>query len=445
MTEMRAALPIPLPPLVEVNRNGRGTLTSDARYRLLLEVFHSTRGTLDLHETLDRLLDAVQLLVPFDAAGIFVLREEMSPPRQGGLVEQIAGVSWRGFPPRSPATDPMLREGRGIVGHVIRSGEVVNAPDVRIDPWYVQGRVATRSELAVPIQLDGRTIGALNLESDLTAAFRTKDVEVLRFFAEATAIAVEKAMLHERLTSAGHLERQLRTAQQVQERLLPTTLPDVPGHELAGLCLPSARVGGDYFDVVPIPGGQLGIVVADVSGHGLPAAIIMSAFRALVRTCLRAGQSLDEIAQTLDRELPDTTAGNAFVTAVLAMFDPASGRFRYVNCGHHPPLLDRPGRSPQWLDQGGPLLGLIDGARFEVGEIVLAPEDQLVIFTDGIVESRSPAGAWFGAERLAELVAEGRAQRAREVVENVVIEARGFAGVQGLEDDVTLVLLRRRT
>jgi len=116
-----------------------------------------------------------------------------------------------------------------------------------------------------------------------------------------------------------------------------------------------------------------------------------------------------------------------------------------VNCGHHPPLLDRPGRSPQWLDQGGPLLGLIDGARFEVGEIVLAPEDQLVIFTDGIVESRSPAGAWFGAERLAELVAEGRAQRAREVVENVVIEARGFAGVQGLEDDVTLVLLRRRT
>src|SRR5690349_6519922 len=120
MTELRAAVSH-LP--VDAHRNGRAALTSDTRYRLLLEVFHSTRGTLDLHETLDRLLDALQLLVPFDAAGIFVLRDEVSPPRAGALGEQIAGVSWRGFPPRSPLTDPMLREGKGIVGHVIRTGE----------------------------------------------------------------------------------------------------------------------------------------------------------------------------------------------------------------------------------------------------------------------------------------------------------------------------------
>src|SRR6185436_21088025 len=159
MSELRAALPAHA--FDDVRRNGRGTLTSDARYRLLLEVFHSTRGTLDLHEMLDRLLDALQLIVPFDAAGIFVLREEVSPPRAGVLGEQIAGVSWRGFTPRSPLTDPMLRESKGIVGHVIRTGETVCAPDVRLDPWYIQGRAATRSEVAVPIQLDGRTIGAL--------------------------------------------------------------------------------------------------------------------------------------------------------------------------------------------------------------------------------------------------------------------------------------------
>jgi serine phosphatase RsbU (regulator of sigma subunit) len=441
MTELRAAS-LAHPPF-DVNRNGRSALTSDARYRLLLEVFHSTRGTLDLHETLDRLLDALQLLVPFDAAGIFVLREEVLPARSGALGEQIAGVSWRGFPPRSPLTDPMLREGKGIVGHVIRTGEVVCAADVRLDPRYIEGRETTRSEVAVPIQLDSRTIGAFNLESDTTAAFRTKDVEVLRFFAEATAIAVEKAMLHQRLTSADELDRQLRTAQEVQERLLPTDLPDVPGHDLAGVCLPSARVGGDYFDFVPIPGGQLGLVVADVSGHGLSAAIIMSAFRALARTGLRAGQPLDKLAETLDRELPDTTAGKAFVTAVLAMYDPASGRLRYVNCGHHPPLLDRPGQPPRWLHEGGPLLGLIDGARFEIGEIQLAADDQLVIFTDGIVEARSHAGVWFGTERLASLVAThrdqaracpGRARRPR---------GAALAGMHGLEDDATMLLLRR--
>src|SRR6185369_9959658 len=212
---------------------------------------------------------------------------------------------------------------------------------------------------------------------------------------------------------------------------------------LAGLCLPSARVGGDYFDCVPIPGGQIGLVVADVSGHGLSAAIIMSAFRALARTGLRAGQPLDRLAETLDRELPDTTAGKAFVTAVLAMYDPASGRLRYVNCGHHPPLLDRPGQPPRWLHEGGPLLGLIDGARFEIGEIQLAADDQLVIFTDGIVEARSHAGVWFGTERLASLVAAHRDQRARALVEHVVREARALAGMHGLQDDATMLLLRR--
>src|SRR5262245_24505820 len=139
--------------------NGHHELTAEARCSLLLEVSHSIRGTLDLRETLDRLLDGLQSFVPYDAGGIFVLREEVTTPRAGPLDDQIAGVSWRGFTPRSPRTDPMLCEGRGIVGHVIHSGEVVCAPDVRLDPHYIKGREATRSEVAVPIQLDGRTIG----------------------------------------------------------------------------------------------------------------------------------------------------------------------------------------------------------------------------------------------------------------------------------------------
>src|SRR5215510_2958872 len=180
MTETRS---VPtMRPMVESNGNGRGTLTPDARCRLLLEIFRSTRGTLNLRETLDRLLDGLRLLLPYDAAGIFILREEVSPPRAGGLGAQIAGVSWRGFTPRSPLTDPMLREGKGIVGHVIRSGEDVCAADVRLDPRYIQARAQTLSEVAVPIRLDGRTIGALNLESDQPAAFHMDDVEVLHFF-----------------------------------------------------------------------------------------------------------------------------------------------------------------------------------------------------------------------------------------------------------------------
>jgi sigma-B regulation protein RsbU (phosphoserine phosphatase) len=423
--------------------NGQRQLTDEARCRLLLEISRSIRGTLDLRETLDRLLDALQQVVPYDAGGIFVLREEVPRPRAGSLGEQIAGVSWRGFTPRSPRTDPMLSQGRGIVGHVIRSGEVVCAADVRLDERYIQGRETTRSEVAVPIQLDGRTIGALNLESDRVAAFHPPDVETLRFFAEATAIAVEKAMLHGRLVESGRLEQQLKTAQQVQQRLLPDTPPAVPGHELAGFCMPCARVGGDYFDYIRLKDGRLGLVVADVSGHDLPAALIMSAFRALVRTHLRSGHPLDEVARILNRELPDFTTHDAFVTALLAVLDPARGRMRYVSCGHPPALHDRATGDAQWLDRGGPLLGIVPDAAFEIGEIQLAPGDQVVMFTDGIVEARNPAGTEFGADRLAELIRAHRGLPARDLVERMVLDACGFVGASDFEDDLTLLVLRR--
>src|SRR5262249_12098103 len=156
MTHVRASSPAHR--AADGHANGRGTLTSEARCRLLLDIFHRTRGTLDLRETLDRLLDGLKPLIPYDAGGIFVLRDEVSPARAGRLSEQIAGVSWQGFTPRSPLTDPMLREGKGIVGHVIRSGEVVCSADVRLDPRYIEARAGTLSEVAVPIQLDGRTI-----------------------------------------------------------------------------------------------------------------------------------------------------------------------------------------------------------------------------------------------------------------------------------------------
>jgi serine phosphatase RsbU (regulator of sigma subunit) len=430
-------------PTREPGVNGRMELSADARWRLLLEISHSVRGTLDLRETLDRLLDGVFAIVPYDAAGIFVLDGEVAHSHPGPLAQRIAGVSWRGFTPRSPRTDPMLREGKGIVGYVIRTGEAVCAADVRVDHEYIQAREATRSEVAVPIQLDGRTIGALNLESDRLAAFHAQDVDVLSFFAQAAAIAVEKAMLHERLIEAERMERRLKIAQQVQERLLPGASPRIPGHEVAGVCIPSARVGGDYFDYIPLADGQLGIVVADVSGHDLPAALVMSAFRALVRTCLRAGHALDEVARTLNRELPDTTGDSSFVTALLGVLDPVTGHLRYVNCGHNPPLHEPASGARGWLDRGGPPLGVMERATFDIGTVELAPGDQLVIYTDGLTEARNPAGEWFGADRLVDLVLTHKHRAPRELVERVVFEVRGFTGVGGFEDDVTLVVLRR--
>jgi len=194
---------------------------------------------------------------------------------------------------------------------------------------------------------------------------------------------------------------------------------------------------------VPLPEGRLGIVVADVSGHGLPAALIMSAFRALVRTSLRAGHALDMVARILNRELPDFTTQAAFVTAWLGVLDPAAGQLRYVNCGHPPPLHERADAAPDWLGVGGPLLGPLDHARFDTGVVELGAGDQVVLFTDGLVEARNGTGSLFGTRRLSEMVAANRALSAPDLVESLVLEAQAFTGMADFDDDVTLVLLRR--
>src|SRR5262249_8591008 len=157
----------------------------------------------------------------------------------------------------SARTDPLLRDGRGIVGHVIETGEPVVAPDIRLDPWYVEGRATTRSEIAVPILRDGRVIGALNLESDRLAAFADRSLDLLRCSAGATAMGVEKSLLYQELLEARRIETQLQIAQEVQARLLPEDPPSLPGFALAGLCIPSSRVGGDYYDFIPRADGSL--------------------------------------------------------------------------------------------------------------------------------------------------------------------------------------------
>jgi sigma-B regulation protein RsbU (phosphoserine phosphatase) len=427
-----------------VGAHGLSHELSDAtRYRLLLEIAHRIRGTLDLDKILNHLLDSLAEHLDFDAAGIFVLREALGRSRVASLGELIAGVTWRGFSERSPRSDPMLREGKGIVGQVIRSGQPIVAPDVRLDPYYIDGRPGTLSEIAVPIVRDGLVIGALNLESDRLAAFDDHSLEVLRFYADATAIAVEKAILHEQLLEARRMEEQLRIAQEVQARLLPTAFPRIPGYDLAALCLPCSRVGGDYFDFIPRPDGSLGLAVADVAGHGIPAALLMSALRALMRTHVQFGASLVQLARTLNRQVPESMAGAAFVTAFLGTLSPAEGLFSYVNCGHVPPLLLRAGGAVETLESGGPLLGVMEDARFGAGGVQFERGDALLLLTDGVVELTDGAGRWFGAERLAALASNVRALPAEDMIRQIMRATREFSGAVEFEDDVTLMIVKR--
>jgi len=417
-------------------------LSPEVKYRLLLKLSQEIGRTLDLQDVLRYLLDSVRTAVAYDAAGVFVLNRRV-PLGQSTGERIIAGMAVVGFDDTPRDEDPMLWHGKGIIGHVIWSGQAVVAPDVTADPHYVAGRASTRSEIAVPIVSDGEVIGALNLESDALDAFSEADVEFLEFFAVAAAIFIEKAVVHREMIEKHRIEQQLRIAREVQDALLPAADPVLAGWDIAGMNVPSWEIGGDYYDYLPQPDGPLGVAIADVSGKGVPAALIMATFRAALRAQRPQSATLEQIAGRLNRILLDSMDGSRFVTAVYGVLDADTGAFTHVNCGHIPPLVLRGGEASDTLASGGPALGMWAEARFESQRVIIHAGDTLVLYTDGVMEVMDPAGEQFGAERLEGVLRAHQHASARQMVQAVVDATRSFTGRPGYDDDFTIVILKR--
>ena len=288
-------------------------LTAERKYRLLLELSQRISRTLDLEAVLDDLLQALRSAVAYDAAGVFVLTHAVPLRPDANL---IAGMLQVGFD-NPPAGDPMLRSGKGIIGHVIHTGETVLAPDVRRDPRYVAGRTRTLSELAVPIVSGAGVVGCLNVESDREAAFTADDAELLQFFASAAALSIEKALLHRQVLEKQRIEDQLSVAREVQFGLLPSAPPRLAGYDVAAVNLPTHAIGGDYYDYLPLGEGRIGVVVADVSGKGIPAALIMATFRAALRTEMRRQADLRKVAARLNQAVLEFRDASRYTDGVV--------------------------------------------------------------------------------------------------------------------------------
>jgi sigma-B regulation protein RsbU (phosphoserine phosphatase) len=229
---------------------------------------------------------------------------------------------------------------------------------------------------------DERAIGALNLESNRVGAYSNRNLEVLQFVADAAAISIEKAMLHKQILEKERIEEQLKVAHQVQSRLLPEGPPNVPGYDIAGTSISTFEIGGDYFDYLRLPDGEIGVVVADV-----PAALIMTSFRALLRTQARHESGPEHVANALNRLLPEFVGEENYVTSVYGVLNPANGHFSYVNCGHVAPMLFHADGTIEQLKIGGPVLsGAFTDVAYQTFEIEIAPRDVLLLYTDGVVE-----------------------------------------------------------
>lgn len=330
-----------------------------------------------------------------------------------------------------------LRVGQdGMVGHAAATGQLHYAPDVRKDPYYMTCGPETLSEVAIPLRVGDRLVGvftASHLELD---AFPRKQLRILQALCDHVAVAIRNAQqLRAERAERIAIDRDANEARAIQQALLPKSSPYIPGFVVSGRSVPARAVGGDWYDFIPFPDGRWGIVLADVSGKGTAAALLMSAtrgmFRSLAEACCSPGEVLSKLNQLLVNDFP---AGK-FVTMVYAVLDPVARTVVFANAGHLQPLfIDDRGEQFLEVERGLPL-GLGSGDYSET-EIKLTPGSRLVFYSDGITEAANSRDEEYGACRLAEHAVKPGASAV-----SIVDEVQSFANGSGVRDDASVVFV----
>ncbi len=308
---------------------------------------------------------------------------------------------------------------------------------------HLEARMVQSGDWPAKDRLTPEAFGALNLESDDLGAYSDADVNELGYFATVAAISIEKAVLHHQVLEKQQLQHHLELARDVQVNLLPASAPVLPGYDLAGVNEATMEIGGDYFDYLPLDDGRLALVVADVSGKGMAAALIMATFRAALRAEYRRACTVEDVMHAVHGLVLDSIDHSRYVTALYNVLEPRSGEFTYVNCGQTPPMLIRADGRCTLLDKGRPALGMPVCVAGESGRVVLEPGDMLVIYTDGVVELLDPAGEEFGRHRLESLLRDRAGLSAAQVVNDVKRATLDFQGLPAYEDDFTLMVVKR--
>jgi phosphoserine phosphatase RsbU/P len=412
------------------------------RLALLYRLAQTFNSTLDLDEVLNRVMDEV-IAVTRAERGFVMLHEA-----GGELVFRVA----RGMD-QSTIEAPQFQISRGVVESVAYEGQPVLASNAQRDDRFNMRlsvvEQGLRSILCVPLKVQDRVAGVVYVDNRLRAGLFTQDdLDLLSAIASSAAIAIENARLYQLAVEKGRLDRELQLAREVQASLLPHQIPEVSGWEFAATWLPARQVSGDYYDFVPGDGGQLGLVIADVSGKGMPAALFMALTRSVVRASTSHAPSVADAVAHANRLICADSSDGMFVTLFFGLLDAVAGDFTYVNAGHNPPLLchasGSEADSPVELRPTGTALGLGEDFPFEQRTVHLDPGDLLMLYTDGVPDAIGAGPGRFGMERLCQVIQEQRQASAAGLLEALEDAIREFTGSAPQFDDIAVVIAKRR-
>jgi sigma-B regulation protein RsbU (phosphoserine phosphatase) len=419
-------------------------LSTVDKLRMLLDITKTISRSLDLDEVLNLVMDTLDSLIPYDAAGIYLVKCSEPLADWEGASDETCVFHTQAV--RGYEIDDLqeldLKMGEGLIGHVAVTGKPYVSQEVRHDPRYINARPRTNSEMVAPIISNNEVIGVFDLESDHLNAYSNDDLEVLMLLSSQVAIIIEKVMLHEQLIEKQRLETQLEVARQVQLELLPSRDPQLEGFEISAYNFPTEEVSGDYYDWVRIYDDQIGIVIADVSGKGVPAALLMAFLRASLRAATHIGYAPAISMSKVNYLLWESIERNQFVTAFYGIFDATNRTLAYSNAGHNPALLMEADGSPRFEERGGVPLGMFRDTRYYEYYLTIESGQVLVLYTDGLTEAMNSADEEYGRDRLVESVRKCRDLTAREMVDYIHRDLINWTDGKGADDDVTIFIIK---
>jgi serine phosphatase RsbU (regulator of sigma subunit) len=342
---------------------------------------------------------------------------------------------------------PGVERSTDILGRVLQSGEAELAIAVPAGEIFTDMEGQLISLLCAPLKSEQGVFGAILMAGEGQQQYNAGELKLLSTIALQTAPAIEIAHLHQMELEHVRMERDLQVARQVQSGLLPRSLPEMPGWHVDALWQPAQAVGGDFYDFLRFQDGRIGLVIADVSNKGVPAALVMANTRSILRAvvasassdcCESPGKLLAQVNDILCQDMPR----NMFVTCFLSILDTASGRLSFANAGQNLPYQRATGGVTELFARGMPL-GLFPGMEYEEMQTILQPGDSILMYSDGLVEAHNPQGEMFGEPRLESCLAETDLA-GQPLIEHMMATLEEFTGPGWeQEDDVTFVTLER--
>lgn len=339
-----------------------------------------------------------------------------------------------------------MRLGDQITGWMLKNQKALIVNDFEREKRFraPSERGGIHSLLCVPMKLKGRLIGVLNVFNKKGGTgFSAGDQRLLSIIATQSAQVVENARLMEEEKALEILQEELRLAREIQRNLLPKRPPDVTGYGISGLSEPAKRVGGDYFDFLSLGGNRLGLCLADVSGKGITAALLMSNVQATIRSQSRLAPDAGACVSRSNDMLHASTDSDKFVTMFYGVLDTQTHRLEYCNAGHNPPVMLSGGNGAVLLETGGPVLGVVPGFPYQRGEAEFRPGQTLLIYSDGFSEAMNQRLEEFTDERLRASAEANAELPPGRILEVLLHEVNEFCGDAPQADDMTIMAVQR--